>query len=141
MAVKIPINPNKLLIQHILLSMLLGNFLQWLSKIISIIKFIGRIIIMNMSVIRVDGLENNLKFGALKKATQNPLSIKEMIRSRYMTKLKKSEYTKDLSLLLLFEGIAFLSGSGAVTIRSGAGEGFSIFVPQFRQNLDPVLFL
>jgi hypothetical protein len=141
MAVKIPINPNKLLIQHILLSMLLGNFLQWLNKIMSITKFIGKIIIMKMSVMMLDGLENNLKSDALKKATHIPLSVKETRRSRYMTTLKIVEYTKDLSLLLLFEGTAFLSGSGAVTIRSGSGEIFSIFLPQFKQNLDPVVFL
>jgi hypothetical protein len=117
MAVKIPKNPNKHLIQHILLSIVFGNFLQWLSKIMSITKFIGNIIIMRMRVAMSDRLENNLKFDALKKATHIPLSVKETRRSRYMTMQKIVEYTKDLSLLLLFEGTAFLSGSGMVTIR------------------------
>ena len=101
-------------------------------------QFTGNIVIMKMRVMMLNRLENNLKFV---KATHITIIVTETRRSRYMTKLKIVEYTKDLSLLLSCKENTFLSGSGAVTIRSGAGEGFSIFVPQFRQNLDPVLFL
>lgn len=44
MTVKTPKNPNKLLIQHELVSIVCGEFRMLLSKYMSIIRFIGRII-------------------------------------------------------------------------------------------------
>lgn len=81
--VRIPINPNMLFIQHVLLSILFGNFFFCLRKYKSIPKFIGKIISKKMEKVSPLLLDND----RLVKKPAMPIMLKKklIIRSKIMT--------------------------------------------------------